>query len=160
MNPRIGIGFDTHAFAAGRPLVIGGVVVPHDRGLDGHSDADVLLHAIADALLGALALGDLGRHFPDTDPQWRNADSRRLLREVRAMVSARGYRIGNVDSTVIAQAPKLAPFIGAMCRNIADDLECDPSSVSVKATTTERLGFAGRGEGVAALASVIVVAAG
>lgn len=159
MNPRIGIGFDTHALVTGRPLVIGGVVVPHDRGLDGHSDADVLLHAIADALLGALALGDLGRHFPDTDPKWRNAESRRLLREVFALVSAQRYRIGNVDSTVIAQAPRLAPFIGAMCRNIADDLACDSSLVSVKATTTERLGYTGRGEGIAALATVLVVAA-
>jgi len=158
MNVRIGNGFDVHAFAAGRPLVIGGVTIPHDRGLDGHSDADVLLHAIADALLGALALGDLGRHFPDTDPRWKGADSRRLLREVRAMTALRRYRVGNVDTTVIAQAPRLAKFVDDMRRNIAADLGCEVECVSVKATTTERLGFTGREEGIAALATVLLVA--
>ena len=158
MNVRIGNGFDVHAFASGRPLVIGGVTIAHDRGLAGHSDADVLLHAIADAILGALALGDLGRHFPDTDPRWKDADSRRLLREVATLASTQRYRIGNVDATVIAQAPRLAPFIETMRRNIAADLGCDAACVSVKATTTEGLGFAGRGEGVAALATVLVVA--
>jgi len=158
MNVRIGNGFDVHAFASGRPLVIGGVTIAHDRGLAGHSDADVLLHAIADAILGALALGDLGRHFPDTDPRWKDADSRRLLREVGTLASTQRYRIGNVDATVIAQAPRLAPFIETMRRNIAADLVCDVSCVSVKATTTEGLGFAGRGEGIAALATVLVVA--
>jgi 2-C-methyl-D-erythritol 2,4-cyclodiphosphate synthase len=157
MNCRIGNGFDVHAFVTGRPLVIGGVIVPHDRGLAGHSDADVLLHAIADAMLGALALGDLGRHFPDTDPAWKDADSRRLLREVAAMAATQRYRIGNVDATVIAEAPKLAPFIEAMRNNLAADLGCDVASVSVKATTTDRLGFAGRSEGIAALATVLLV---
>ena len=158
MNVRIGNGFDVHAFAAGRRLVIGGVTIPHERGLAGHSDADVLLHAIADAILGALALGDLGRHFPDTDPKWKDADSRRLLREVATMASVQRYVIGNVDATVVAQVPKLAPYVEAMRRNIAADLGCDPSQVSVKATTTERLGFTGREEGIAALANVLLVA--
>jgi len=156
MNLRIGNGFDVHAFASGRPLVIGGVTIAHDRGLEGHSDADVLLHAIADAILGALAQGDLGRHFPDSDPRFKDADSRRLLRDVAAMMTARRYRIGNVDATVIAQAPKLAPYVDAMRANIANDLGCDRSRVSVKATTTERLGFAGREEGIAALATVLL----
>ena len=156
MNLRIGNGFDVHAFASGRPLVIGGVTIAHDRGLEGHSDADVLLHAIADAILGALAQGDLGRHFPDSDPRFKNADSRRLLRDVAAMMSAQRYRIGNVDATVIAQAPKLAPSVDAMRANIANDLGCELSRVSVKATTTERLGFAGREEGIAALATVLL----
>jgi 2-C-methyl-D-erythritol 2,4-cyclodiphosphate synthase len=158
MNIRIGNGFDVHAFATGRPLVIGGVTIPHDRGLEGHSDADVLLHAIADALLGALALGDLGRHFPDTDARWQGADSRRLLRDVAAMIVAERHAIGNVDATVIAQAPRLAPFIETIRRNIAADLGCDTSQISVKATTTERLGFAGREEGMAAMATVLLVA--
>ncbi len=159
MNPmRIGTGFDVHAFAAGRALVIGGVTIPHDRGLLGHSDADVLLHAIADAVLGALALGDIGVHFPDSDPKWRGADSRRLLREVVALAANRRHRIGNVDTTVIAQAPRLAPHVAAMRANIASDLGCELDCVSVKATTTERLGFAGREEGIAAMASVILIA--
>jgi len=157
---RIGNGFDVHAFASGRPLVIGGVTVPHDRGLEGHSDADVLLHAIADAILGALALGDLGRHFPDSDARWKGVDSRRILRDVSAMMSAQRYAIGNVDATVIAQAPRLAPFVDAMRANIAHDLGCDVSRVAVKATTTERLGFAGREEGIGALASVLLEAMG
>ena len=156
MNMRIGNGFDVHAFVSGRPLIIGGVTIAHDRGLEGHSDADVLLHAIADAILGALAQGDLGRHFPDSDPRWKGADSRRLLRDVAAMMSAQRYRIGNVDATVIAQAPRLAPFVDAMRANIANDLGCDRSQVSVKATTTERLGFTGREEGIAALATVLI----
>jgi 2-C-methyl-D-erythritol 2,4-cyclodiphosphate synthase len=153
---RIGIGYDVHALVAGRPLVIGGVTVPHTRGLDGHSDADVLLHAICDGLLGALALGDIGQHFPDSDPRWRGADSRALLRHVVSLVRARGYGVGNVDATVIAQAPKLAPFIGAMRDNVAADLACDVACVSIKATTTERLGFEGREEGIAAQAVVLV----
>ena len=158
MTMRIGSGFDVHAFASGRPLVIGGVTIPHERGLAGHSDADVLLHAIADAILGALSLGDLGRHFPDTDPKWKGVDSRRLLREVAVMAGAQRYRIGNVDTTIVAQAPKVAPFVAAMRANIAADLGCDASLVSVKATTTERLGFTGREEGIAALATVLLVA--
>ena len=159
MNPlRIGTGFDVHPFAAGRPLVIGGVTIPHDRGLEGHSDADVLLHAIADAVLGALALGDIGTHFPDDDPRWKGADSRRLLREVVALASLQRYRVSNVDTTVIAQAPRLAPHVVTMRANIASDLGCAVDRVSVKATTTERLGFAGRGEGIAAMASVLLCA--
>ena len=156
---RIGIGYDVHALVAGRPLVIGGVTVPHARGLAGHSDADVLLHAICDALLGALALGDLGTHFPDTDPKWKGADSRALLRHAMSLVRARGYAVANLDATVIAQAPKLAPFVAAMRDNVAADVGCDASCVSIKATTTERLGFAGREEGIAAEAVVLVIAA-
>lgn len=160
MNPqvRIGNGFDVHAFVSGRPLVIGGVTIPHDRGLEGHSDADVLLHAIADAMLGALALGDLGQHFPDSDVRWKGADSRRLLRGVAAMMAAQRYAVGNIDATAIAQKPRLAPFIDAMRANIAVDVGCEVSCVSVKATTTERLGFAGREEGIAAFATVLLVA--
>jgi 2-C-methyl-D-erythritol 2,4-cyclodiphosphate synthase len=158
MNLRIGNGFDVHAFASGRPLVIGGVTNPHARGLEGHSDADELLHAIADAILGALALGDLGKHFPDSDPKWKNADSRRLLREVAGMAMAQRWRIGNVDTTIVAQAPRLAPHVEAMRANIAADIGCDVGNVSVKATTTERLGFAGREEGIAALATVLLEA--
>ena len=153
---RIGTGFDVHGLVAGRPLVIGGVTIPYERGLDGHSDADVLCHAIGDALLGALALGDLGKHFPDTDPRWKGADSRSLLRHIVTLVHERGFSVGNVDATVIAQAPKLAPHVPAMRANLAADLGCALDDVSVKATTTERLGFAGRGEGIAAMASVLV----
>jgi 2-C-methyl-D-erythritol 2,4-cyclodiphosphate synthase len=156
MNVRIGQGFDVHALVAGRRLVLGGVTIPHDRGLEGHSDADVLLHAIADALLGALALGDLGVHFPDTEARWRNADSRVLLRAVMDKARAAGYEVGNVDATVVAQAPRVAPHVEAMRNNIAADLACDIQSVSVKATTTERLGFTGRGEGIAAIAVVLL----
>jgi 2-C-methyl-D-erythritol 2,4-cyclodiphosphate synthase len=154
---RIGNGFDVHAFATGRPLVIGGVTIPFDRGLAGHSDADVLLHAIADAVIGALALGDIGVHFPDTDARWKGADSRMLLRHVAGLARERGYAIGNVDATVVAQAPRLRPYVDAMRGNIAADLGCDPSAVSVKATTTERLGFTGREEGIAALATLLLV---
>lgn len=156
MSLRIGNGFDVHALVAGRPLVIGGVAIPFDKGLLGHSDADVLLHAIADAILGALALGDLGVHFPDSDVRWKNANSRDLLRHVMALASGQGYRIGNVDATVVAQAPRLAPHVRAMRENIAADLGCDVGQVSVKATTTERLGFTGRGEGIAAIAIVLL----
>ena len=157
MNMRIGNGFDVHALVTGRTLVLGGVVVPHERGLDGYSDADVLLHAVCDAILGALALGDIGMHFPDTDPQWQGADSRVLLRRVASLASAQGWRIGNLDVTVIAQAPRLAPHVPAMRANLAADLASDIGAISVKATTTERLGFAGRGEGIAALATVLMV---
>ena len=157
MNLRIGNGFDVHALVAGRTLVLGGVTIPSDRGLEGHSDADVLLHAVCDAILGALALGDLGAHFPDTDPKWKNADSRALLRHVVSLASGEGWKTGNLDVTVIAQAPKLAPHVAAMRANLAADLGCALEDVSVKATTTERLGFAGRGEGIAALATVLLV---
>ena len=156
-NMRIGNGFDVHALAAGRRLVLGGVTIPHERGLDGHSDADVLLHAVCDAILGALALSDIGAHFPDTDARWKGADSRVLLRHVASLAQARGWRVGNLDTTLIAQAPKLAPHVPAMCANLAADLACEVADVSVKATTTERLGFAGREEGIAALATVLLV---
>jgi 2-C-methyl-D-erythritol 2,4-cyclodiphosphate synthase len=158
MNPliRIGTGLDVHALIAARPLIIGGVAIPFDRGLDGHSDADVLLHAIADALLGAMALGDIGHHFPDSDPKWKGADSRALLRYVVGLVGDRGYAVSSVDTTLIAQAPRLAPFIEAMRGNIARDLRCEIDCVSVKATTTDHLGFAGRGEGIAAQAVVLL----
>jgi 2-C-methyl-D-erythritol 2,4-cyclodiphosphate synthase len=132
------------------------VTIPHERGLAGHSDADVLLHAVCDAILGALALGDIGMHFPDTDARWKDADSRVLLRQVAALASERGWRIGNLDVTVIAEAPKLAPHVPAMRARLAGDLACDVGAISVKATTTERLGFAGRGEGIAALATVLL----
>ncbi|MBU3693684.1 MAG: 2-C-methyl-D-erythritol 2,4-cyclodiphosphate synthase [Rhodocyclaceae bacterium] len=146
---RIGHGFDVHALVEGRALILGGVRIAHERGLLGHSDADVVLHALCDALLGAAALGDIGRHFPDTDAAYAGADSRVLLREVVARVAAAGWRAGNVDVTVIAQAPRLAPHIAGMVANIAADLGVAPGQVNVKATTTERLGFTGRGEGIA-----------
>jgi len=156
MTLRIGNGFDVHAFVAGRPLILGGVTIPHPRGLDGHSDADVLLHAIADAILGALALGDIGKHFPDTDPRWRGADSRALLRHVYALAFDAGWELCNVDATVIAQAPRLAPHVAAMRANLASDLICDETRISLKATTTEHLGFTGREEGIAAFATVLL----
>ncbi len=153
---RIGQGFDVHAFVEGRKLVVGGVEIPHEKGLDGHSDADVLLHAICDALLGAAALGDIGWHYPDTDPSYQGADSRTLLKEVGKKISAQGYRIVNIDATIIAQAPRMAPYVARMIGNIAADLGLKPAAVSVKATTTEKLGFTGRGEGMAAQAVVLI----
>jgi len=159
MTARIGTGFDVHALVTGSRLVVGGVTIPFDRGLDGHSDADVLLHAIADALLGALALGDIGMHFPDTDARYRGADSRALLRAVAQLVINAGYGIGNVDATIVAQAPRMAPHVRAMRANIASDLGCDVARVSVKAKTTEGLGFTGRGEGIAATAVALLEAA-
>lgn len=146
---RIGQGFDVHAFGEGSFVVLGGVRIPHERGLVAHSDGDVLLHALADALLGAAALGDIGHLFPDTSERWAGADSRELLREVVRRVAAAGYGIVNTDMTIIAQAPKMAPHISAMRRNIAEDLRIPVDAVSVKATTTERLGFTGRSEGIA-----------
>jgi 2-C-methyl-D-erythritol 2,4-cyclodiphosphate synthase len=157
-NVRIGHGFDVHQLVVGRKCIIGGVDIPFERGLLGHSDADVLLHAICDALLGAAALGDIGRHFPDTDARFKGIDSRALLREVGGLLKARGYAIGNVDATIIAQAPKMAPHIPAMVSHIAADLGIDVNQVNVKATTTEKLGFTGRGEGIAAEAVCIIVA--
>jgi 2-C-methyl-D-erythritol 2,4-cyclodiphosphate synthase len=156
-TPRIGNGFDVHALVAGRRLVLGGVSVPFDRGLTGHSDADVLLHAICDAILGAIGEGDIGRHFPDTDAAYKDADSRVLLRQVWQLASDAGYVLGNVDVTLIAQAPRLASYIPQMVANIASDLDATAAQVNVKATTTERLGFAGRGEGIAAIATVLLV---
>ena len=156
MDFRIGQGFDVHALVADRPLILGGVEVPYALGLAGHSDADVLIHAICDALLGALALGDIGKHFPDTDPRYAGADSRVLLRHCRTLVGKQGYRIANVDSTLICQRPKLAPHIPQMREYLAADLELPLAAMSVKATTTEQLGFAGRGEGIAAQAICLV----
>ncbi len=147
---RIGHGFDVHAFAEQRKLIIGGVEIAHPFGLAGHSDADVLLHAICDALLGAAGLGDIGRHFPDTDVRFKGIDSRQLLREVARLLDERGYGVVNVDTTIIAQAPKMAPHIALMQANIAADLGVAAEAVNVKATTTEKLGFTGRGEGIAA----------
>jgi 2-C-methyl-D-erythritol 2,4-cyclodiphosphate synthase len=157
MNIRIGHGFDVHAFAPDRRLVIGGVDIPYERGLAGHSDADVLLHAICDALLGAAGMGDIGRHFPDSDPRYKGIDSRELLRHVAGLLRASGWRAGNVDATLIAQAPRMAPHIPGMRANIAADLDLDAGAVNVKATTTERLGFTGRGEGIAAEAVCLIV---
>ena len=153
---RVGQGFDVHALVAGRSLVIGGVTIPYEKGLEGHSDADVLLHAICDALLGAAALGDIGRHFPDTDAQYKGADSRVLLRAVRQKLAERAFRVVNVDATIVAQAPRMAPHDAQMVRHIAADLAIAPDCVNVKATTTERLGFTGRGEGIAASAVALV----
>lgn len=157
MDIRTGNGFDVHRLVEGRRCIICGVDIPHSRGLLGHSDADVALHALADAILGALALRDIGYHFPDTDPQWKGADSRRLLRAVVEMAAARGYRIGNADITIMAQEPKMLPHIDAMRANVAADLGIGIDRASVKATTTERLGFTGRGEGIAALATVLLI---
>ncbi len=153
---RIGHGYDVHQLVAGRVLILGGVTIPHAKGLMGHSDADALIHAICDACLGAAGLGDIGYHFPDSDAQYRNIDSRVLLRKVRELLDTEGFRIANVDSTVIAQAPRLAPYIEQMAANIAVDLGIERKQVNVKATTTERLGFAGREEGIAAHAMVLL----
>lgn len=147
---RIGHGYDVHRLVEGRKCIIGGVDIPHETGLDGHSDADVLVHAVMDALLGALALGDIGKHFPDTDPRYKGADSMALLRHVAALIAKEGYRLGNLDATVLAQAPKLAPHIMQMRENIAGALGCEASRVSVKATTEEKLGFTGTKQGIAA----------
>ena len=149
---RFGMGYDVHRLVAGRKLILGGVEIPWDKGLLGHSDADVLLHAVADALLGAAALGDIGKHFPDTDDKFRGADSRKLLAEVARLVREKGYTVGNVDATIVAQAPKLAPHIEKMTENIAKVLGVGKDQVNVKATTEERLGFTGSGEGMSAYA--------
>lgn len=157
-NLRIGEGWDIHALVEGRPLVLGGIVVPHDRGLLGHSDADALLHAITDALLGAAGLGDIGRHFPDTDPAFRGADSARLLAHAAGRVRDAGWDIVNVDSTVVAQAPRLAPHIPAMCARIAEVLDLDPRAVNVKAKTAERMGPVGAGQAIEARAVCLLAA--
>ncbi|CAM4402227.1 MULTISPECIES: 2-C-methyl-D-erythritol 2,4-cyclodiphosphate synthase [Saccharibacillus] len=151
---RIGQGFDVHQLVEGRPCIIGGVTIPHEKGLLGHSDADVLLHTISDAILGALALGDIGRHFPDTDAAFKDADSLKLLEDVWKMAQERGYALGNLDATIIAQKPKMAPYIPQMVTVIAGALGAEESRINVKATTTEWLGFTGRGEGIAAQAVV------
>ncbi|WP_199459324.1 2-C-methyl-D-erythritol 2,4-cyclodiphosphate synthase [Vibrio owensii] len=153
---RIGHGFDVHKFGDEGPVIIGGVAIPYEQGLIAHSDGDVALHALSDALLGAIAAGDIGRHFPDTDDKWKGADSRELLKDVYSRVKEQGYRLGNADITIIAQAPKMAPYIEAMCAAISEDLETDINNINVKATTTERLGFTGRKEGIATEAVVLL----
>ena len=156
---RIGHGYDVHPLVAGRDLIIGGVKIPHSKGLQGHSDADVLIHAICDACLGAAGLGDIGRHFPDSDAQYKNIDSRKLLRKVKETIAERGWEVINIDSTVVAQSPKLAPYLNQMIAHIASDLNIPPDGVNIKATTTEKLGFAGREEGIAAHAVVLLAQA-
>ncbi|MTD32194.1 2-C-methyl-D-erythritol 2,4-cyclodiphosphate synthase [Planomicrobium sp. YIM 101495] len=153
---RIGQGYDVHQLAEGRPLILGGIEIPHTKGLLGHSDADVLLHTITDAALGAIGAGDIGKHFPDTDPEFKDADSRKLLQEIWQLVKEQGYELGNVDCTVIAQKPKLAPHIEEIRASIAELLESDVSKVNVKATTNEKIGFLGREEGIAALAVILL----
>lgn len=155
-NIRIGYGYDVHRLVEGRKLILGGVTIPHEFGLSGHSDADVLLHAISDALLGSLALGDIGRHFPDTDQAFKNADSRMLLVRVFEHIKKEGFSVVNIDSTIVAQQPKLAPFIDDMRKNIAGDLDMGISRVSVKATTSEELGFEGKKQGISAKAVVLI----
>ncbi|MFB1083214.1 2-C-methyl-D-erythritol 2,4-cyclodiphosphate synthase [Jeotgalibacillus sp. JSM ZJ347] len=153
---RIGQGYDVHQLAENRPLIIGGVTIPYEKGLLGHSDADVLLHVVADAALGAIGEGDIGRHFPDTDPEFKGADSKKLLQHVWGIVREHGYRLGNIDCTIIAQKPKMAPHIGGMRTVIAELLEASETQVNVKATTTEKLGFEGREEGIAAQAVILL----
>jgi len=154
---RIGQGFDVHQLVEGRPCIIGGITIPYEKGLLGHSDADVLLHAISDAILGALGLGDIGKHFPDTDQQFKDADSVKLLEEIWVMAKEAGYTLGNLDCTIIAQKPKMLPYIPQMQERIAQVLEADVSKINVKATTTEQLGFTGRGEGIAAQSVVCLI---
>jgi 2-C-methyl-D-erythritol 2,4-cyclodiphosphate synthase len=153
---RIGHGYDVHPLVAGRDLILGGVKIPHGKGLHGHSDADVLIHAICDACLGAAGLGDIGRHFPDTDPQYKNIDSRQLLRKVKEAIAERGWKIANVDSTIVAQAPRVAPYLAQMVANVSSDLGIPAENINIKATTTEKLGFAGREEGIAAHAVALL----
>lgn len=153
---RVGQGFDVHKFEEGRPLIIGGITIPHERGLAGHSDADVLLHTITDAALGAIGEGDIGRHFPDTDQAYLNADSAVLLEDIWALVDERGYRLGNIDCTVIAERPKMSPHIETIRARVAELLQADISQVNVKATTSEKLGFTGREEGIAAMATILL----
>ncbi len=154
---RIGHGFDVHKFGGPGPVIIGGVAIPYETGLLAHSDGDVALHALTDALLGAIAAGDIGRHFPDTDDKWKGVDSRELLRDVYLRVKQAGYELGNADITIMAQAPKMAPYIDDMCATIAQDLQTELGNINVKATTTERLGFTGRKEGIATEAVVLLV---
>lgn len=156
---RIGQGFDVHQLVSGRPLIIGGVTIPYERGLLGHSDADVLLHTVADACLGAIGAGDIGKHFPDTDPEFKNADSSKLLKHVWQLVKKEGYVLGNADCTIIAQSPKMAPYIEQMRERIAELLNAKADQINVKATTTEKLGFTGRSEGIASQAVVLLIKA-
>ena len=154
---RIGQGFDVHEFADNRPLIIGGIEIPYERGLIGHSDADVLLHTITDAALGAIGEGDIGRHFPDTDPDFKDADSAKLLEHIWKLVDTRGYKLGNIDCTIIAQKPKMAPYIETIRTRVAELLQADVTQVNVKATTTEKLGFTGREEGIASMATILLL---
>lgn len=153
---RIGQGFDVHKFEEGRPLILGGILIPHNKGLTGHSDADVLLHTITDAALGAIGEGDIGRHFPDTDSAFKDADSAVLLEKIWELVNKRGYELGNIDCTIIAEQPKMAPHIEVIQQRVAELLKADTSQVNIKATTTEKLGFTGRGEGIAAMATILL----
>lgn len=157
MNIRVGVGYDVHALVTGRQLILGGVKIPYEAGLKGHSDADVLLHSITDALLGAAALGDIGKHFPDTDPEFEGADSMQLLSNVYRLIQKKGFKVGNVDATIIAEAPKMQRYIGDMRKYIAETLHCGISDVSVKATTNERLGALGRGKGIAVHCVALIV---
>ncbi|HEU4774562.1 MAG TPA: 2-C-methyl-D-erythritol 2,4-cyclodiphosphate synthase [Lysobacter sp.] len=159
MNIRIGQGYDVHAFGEGDHVVMGGVRIPHERGMLAHSDGDVVIHALCDAMLGALALGDIGRHFPPSDPQWKDADSRAFLRHCNALIGERGWQLGNADITVICERPKIGPHALAMRELLATDLGCAVDAISVKATTSETLGFTGRGEGIAAMAACLLVRA-
>jgi len=154
---RIGQGFDVHAFEEGRPLIIGGITIPHEKGLVGHSDADVLLHTITDAALGAIGEGDIGRHFPDTDQAYKDADSAVLLENIWKLVTERGYKLGNIDCTIMAQKPKMSPHIPAIQKRVAELLKADVSQVNIKATTTEQLGFVGREEGIASMATILLL---
>jgi len=154
---RIGQGFDVHAFEEGRPLIIGGITIPYEKGLVGHSDADVLLHTITDAALGAIGEGDIGRHFPDTDQAYKDADSAVLLEDIWKLVTERGYKLGNIDCTIMAQKPKMSPHIQAIQKRVAELLKADVSQVNIKATTTEQLGFVGREEGIASMATILLL---
>lgn len=158
LNFRTGFGFDVHAFADGRKLIIGGIEIPFEKGLEGHSDADVLLHAICDAMLGALALGDIGIHFPNTDEKWKDADSSILLKHVNAIINSKGYELGNLDCVLAMEKPKIFPYVDQIRKRISEILSADTDQISVKATTTEKLGFVGRGEGVTCFATVLLVA--
>lgn len=161
MSPpfRVGIGYDVHAFTEGRPLILGGITIPSAKGLSGHSDADVLLHAIMDAMLGAAGQPDIGQHFPNTDPQYKNISSLELLRRVRAIVATEGWRVGNIDASLVAEAPTIGPYVADMRQHIAQALDVELSAIGVKATTNERLGFVGRGEGIAAMAVALLMPA-
>lgn len=156
MNIRVGQGFDVHQLVEGRPLIMGGITIPYEKGLQGHSDADVLLHTITDAILGAIGEGDIGRHFPDTDPAFKDADSFVLLQKVWQLALSKGYSLGNIDATIMAEKPKMASYIPAMISRIAEGLGCETEQINVKATTTEKLGFTGRGEGIASQAVVLL----
>lgn len=158
LSIRVGQGFDVHALVAGRPLILGGVTIPYDKGLQGHSDADALLHALTDALLGAAGLGDIGRHFPDTDPRFKGIDSRLLLRTAYQLIRDAGWAVGNIDATLHAQAPKMAPYVADMVQNIAKDLQINADQINIKAKTNEGLGYLGRKEGIAANVSVLLLA--